>query len=186
MYPYLKLLFTLYKARKHPAITLDESSTLQLRAGLTDIDIFFELNHARYITYMELARWDHSCRIGFVTLMKKKRWAVAIGGVSIRYRRRIPFMRKFTLTTRLLCHDQRWFYFLQETHSRNRICSSALVKAGVTSREGLVPATDVLKVMGMQDWNPAMPDWVDAWIKAEGLRPWPTKESASHDRLKQH
>lgn len=57
---------------------------------------------------------------------------VAIGGASIRYRRRIPFLTKFTLTTELICHDGRWIYFLQETHVKGKICSSALMKGCVT------------------------------------------------------
>jgi len=39
----------------------------------------------------------------------------------------------------------RWFYFLQEMHRKNKICFSALLKAGVTSKNGLVPASEVNK-----------------------------------------
>lgn len=173
MYPYLKLTATLIRAKYRSKLTLEDKSVLQLRAGPTDIDPFLELNNARYFAYMELGRWDFSYRTGFVKLMRKNNWAGALGGTSIRYRRRIPFLSKFTLTTQLVCHDGRWFYFLQETHRGDKICSSALMKLGVTSKNGLVPATEVTKHLDRDDWGTNIPDWVSAWIEAESQRPWP-------------
>ncbi len=123
---------------------------------------------------MELGRWDYSYRVGLISLMKKHKWGIAVGGASVRYRRRVPLFSKVTLTTRLICHDSRWFYFLQEIHKNDTICFSALIKAGVTSKNGLVPATEVIKYLGSDGWNPDIPEWVSAWIDAEGLRPWPT------------
>jgi len=173
MYPYITLAITLLKARNRPKLEIEDSSILHLRAGITDIDIFRELNNARYFTMMELGRWDYSYRIGLLGLMRSKKWGIAVGGASIRYRRRIPFLKKFTLNTKLLCHDERWFYFLQETHMGEKICSSALIKAGVTSKDGLVPATEVAIALGKEGWGEEMPKWVKAWIDAEGQRPWP-------------
>jgi len=174
MYPFFKLTVTLVKARLRSPLNLDDESVLKLRVGLTDIDVFMELNNARYFNYMELGRWDFSYRVGFVSLMKERNWGVVVGGASVRYRRRIPFLGKFNLTTRLVCHDDRWFYLLQETHRDNKVCSSALMKMGVTSKVGLIPAPDVIKARGREDWNPDFPEWVSAWIDAEGQRPWPT------------
>ncbi len=174
MYPFFKFVTTLLKAKYRSKITLTDKSELHCRAGITDIDIFLELNHARYFNYMELGRWDYCSRVGFTRLMKKNNWGVAVGGASIRYRRRIPFLTKFTLNTTLICHDHRWFYFLQETHVKNKICSSALIKVCATSKQGLVPATDVLTLFGQAEFDPVIPDWVNAWINAESQRPWPS------------
>ena len=173
MYPFLKLTATLIKAKFHSKLSLEDKSVLKLRAGFTDIDMFMELNNARYFTYMELGRWDFSYRCGFLGLMKRHKWGVALGGASVRFRRRIPLLSKFTLTTQLVCHDGRWFYFLQQTHSNNKICSSALMKLGVTSKNGLVPATEVIKKIDREDWGADIPGWVSAWIEAESQRPWP-------------
>jgi len=174
MYPFLKLTATFIKAIFRSELNLEDKSVLRLRTGFTDIDMFMELNNARYFTYMELGRWDFAYRVGFIRLMRKHKWGTALGGASVRFRRRIPFFSKFTLITQLICHDGRWFYFLQETHRKNKICSSALMKLGVTSKNGLVPATDVLKNIDREDWGADVPNWVSAWVEAEGQRPWPT------------
>ncbi len=173
MYPYIKLFSTLFKAKKSTKLNLDEKSVIHCRAGITDIDVFIELNNARHLSYMELGRWDFSHRTGFLALMKKHKWAVAVGGASVRYRRRIAFLQKFSLTTQLICHDGRWFYFLQETHAKGKICSSALIKLATTSKQGLVPATEVLAAYDKPCPDFDVPDWVNAWIEAESQRPWP-------------
>ncbi|WP_428624950.1 thioesterase family protein [Sedimenticola sp.] len=172
MYPLLKFSSTLIRAKFRPRLALEEKSVLPCRAGITDIDLFMELNNARYFIYMELGRWDFSYRIGFVSLMKRHNWGVAAGGASVRFRRRIPFLANFTLTTQLVCHDGRWFYFLQETHRNEMVCSSALMKIGVTSKQGLVPVAEVLSQVGREDWGSDIPEWVSAWNEAESQRPW--------------
>ena len=176
MYPHLKVIATLVKSRFRSKLNVDDKTVLHLRVGLTDVDAFLELNNARFFNIMEMGRWDFGSRVGFLSLLRKNRWTIAVGGASVRFRRRIPLFRKFTLTTQIICHDGRWFYFLQETHSRNKICSSALMKIGVTSKNGLIPAADIAKEMGMNHWAEDMPDWVAAWIKAESQRPWPSVE----------
>lgn len=176
MYPFLKTFITLTKAKNRPPLTLHDESILNERVGITDFDIFFELNNARYLNYMELGRWDYSQRVGFYALMKRKKWGVAVGGASIRYRRRIPFWSKFTVTSKIICHDGRWMYFLQEFHrnikSEDKICASALMKVCVTSKDGLVPAPEVLKELDEGDVFGEMPEWVSAWVEAESMRPW--------------
>ncbi len=173
MYPYLKLAAVLLKARFQSKLEIDETSTLSYRAGVTDIDVFGELNNARQLVYFELGRWEYSQRVGFISQMRKRGWGLVVGGTSIRYRRRVPLFSKFDVTTRMLCHDSRWFYFLHEIHRNSEICTSSLMKAGVTSKDGLVPATEVTAVMGRPDWGPEIPAWVNAWIEAESERPWP-------------
>ncbi|MFT5503306.1 MAG: YbgC/YbaW family acyl-CoA thioester hydrolase [Gammaproteobacteria bacterium] len=173
MYPYLKLAITLLRSLKRSKLSIDELGVIQCRVGFTDIDPFMELNHARQLIYMELGRWDFSYRTGFLNLLKQKGWGLTVGGISIRYRRRVAFWQRFSVTTRVVCHDGRWFYFLQEIIKDEKICSSALIKAGAVSKQGLVPAIEALEAVGQGDWGHVIPDWVQAWIDAEGQRPWP-------------
>jgi len=46
MYPFLKLSTVLIKAAFRSKLNPEDCSVLKLRAGLTDIDIFMELNNA--------------------------------------------------------------------------------------------------------------------------------------------
>ena len=174
MYPYLLTLRTIFQARRRSPLKFDETGIIQLRAGIFDIDHYGEVNNGRQLTLMDLGRYDLGVRGGLMTLISNNKWGLAVGGSSIRYRRRIPFGKKYELRSRLAGHDGRWFYFQQEMWCGDKICSSALVKAGVISKQGLVPATDVIKKLPVSDWVGDLPDWIQAWIDAESQRPWPT------------
>ena len=173
MYPYFKAIKVLLHSKFKPGLKIYDESIVHLRAGFSDIDMYPEVNNGRHLTLMDLGRFDLAVRTGLIGFIHRKNWGLVVGGASIRYRRKIPFFRKFTLTTKLLGHDERWFYFQQTTSRQQKICSAALVKAGIKSSEGLVPASVVFKEMGIENGPSKLPDWVKAWIEAEGKRPWP-------------
>ena len=171
MYPYFRLLRVLSRARLSRRLDFDSVSTLTFRAWPGDIDVFPEMNNGRQLTVMDLGRFDLGVRTGLMSLAHRRKWGFAVAGASVRYRKRIHLFKRFTLQSRLLGHDGRWFYFLQEYRCRSTLCSSALIRAGVTSKKGLVPTVEVLQAMGSEDWNPLLPDWVKAWIEADEMRP---------------
>jgi len=177
VYPYLKLSATLLRAKFRSRIEIDDAAILPCRVGLTDLDPFLELNNARQIAYFEMARWDFAQRVGFIPLMRRRKWGFSVGGISIRYRRRLRLGQRFDITTQSLAHDGRWLYMLQEILRAGDKCSSALLKVGIVSGDGLVPAPQVLEALDRGDWNPDMPAWIEAWIEAEGQRPWPQKQA---------
>lgn len=174
MYPYYRVIKTLINARFKPGLEFNEAGILKLRAGVFDVDNYGEVNNGRQLTLMDLGRYDLGARVGLLELIKKKKWGLAVGGSSVRYRRRIPFLKKFELHSRVIGHDGRWFYFLQEMWRGESICSSALIKAGVISKDGLVPASTVMAEFPDVDWDGQLPEWAVAWIEAESQRPWPT------------
>jgi acyl-CoA thioesterase FadM len=143
-----------------------------MRVFLGDIDFYTELNNGRHLTVMDMGRLDLAARTGLLRIVHMKKWGLAVVGASVRFRHRLKLFQSFRLYTRIVALDERWFYFHQSTMRKGKIHSSALVRAGITSKKGIVPVKEVLDVMGMSDWNPAMPDWVRAWTEAEELRPW--------------
>lgn len=172
MYPYLRLCKILIKARYGPPLHLSEESVLKMRVFSGDMDIYPELNNGRHLTLMDLGRMDLAQRTGLLRLVHKKKWGFAVAGASVRYRHRVKAFRGFKLHTRVAAMDGRWFYFHQNTIRKGILHSSALVRAGITSKQGLVPVKTVLDALGMSDWDPGMPAWVKAWSEAEELRPW--------------
>jgi len=185
MYPYLMTLRTVLSARFRPTLQFEGTSVLNLRAGFNDIDHYGEINNGRQLTLMDLGRYDLGVRVGLMKLIAKKKWGLAVGGISIRYRRRIPFLKRYSLKTRVMGHDGRWFYFLQEMWCEDKICSSALVKAGIISKSGLVLAQEVLEEFPDTEWKEPLPEWVEAWIDAESKRPWPSSKDGSSQVLNQ-
>lgn len=87
------------------------------------------------------------------------------------YRHRLPLFSRFTVSTQIISRDRLWFYFHQKTERNGKTCSAALVKAGMTSKEGIVKPTVVLSAMHEDSLAEGVPKWVDAWLAAGALRP---------------
>ncbi|MGD9345840.1 MAG: acyl-CoA thioesterase [Candidatus Aminicenantes bacterium] len=145
---------------------------LKMRVLFGDIDFYPELNNGRHLTVMDMGRLDLAAKTGLLRIVHKKKWGLAVAGASVRYRHRLKAFQSFRLYTRIVALDDRWFYFHQSIVRKGKIHSSALVRAGITRKNGLVPVKEVLDVLGMSDWDPGMPEWVKAWTEAEELRPW--------------
>jgi acyl-CoA thioesterase FadM len=178
LYPYLRLLSVLTKAKFKPSLDINKESILKMRVFFGDTDFYPELNNGRHLTLMDLGRFDLAVRTGLLKSVHKQKWRFAVAGASVRFRHRLKLFRRFLLHTRLVAVDKRWFYFHQKTIIKGKIHSSALIRAGVTSKQGIVPVKDVLDIMGISNWNLDMPKWVKAWSAAEELRPW---ENCSQD-----
>jgi acyl-CoA thioesterase FadM len=172
MYPYLRLFRILIKARFGDSLNLDDESVLKMRVLTSDIDIYPELNNGRHLTMMDMGRLDLAQRTGLLRAVQEQKWGFVVSGASVRYRHRLKAFQRYQLHTRIVATDDRWFYFHQCAVRKGKTHSSALVRAGITSKQGLVPVKKVLDAMGMSDWNPGMPKWVEAWSEAEELRPW--------------
>ena len=175
MYPYFRTVRVLVGSRFGPRLGIADEGCLTLRAWPGDLDFYPEVNNGRQLTLMDLGRLDFAARTGLLELVHRKKWGLVVGGASVRFRRRLPPFRKFLLKTRLTGHDERWFYFHQRTERDGAICSAALLRAGIRRAGGLVPAVEVLREIGEAEWDPDLPGWVEAWIEAEGRRPWPRR-----------
>ena len=171
MYPYLRVARVLVRAALKPRLGLDGTSELVLRVLPGDIDTYPEMNNGRFWTIMDLGRYDLAFRMGLMQMARRKSWYFVVAGGSIRYRRRLPPFARFVLRTKLVGHDGRWFYFIQEFVHRERIAAQAVVRAGLRTKTAAIPSTTILSAVGREDWAPPLPEWVKAWIAAEEVRP---------------
>jgi acyl-CoA thioesterase FadM len=172
MYPYFRLFRILVKAKFGNSLDLEDESILKMRVLFGDMDIYPELNNGRHLTMMDMGRMDLAQRSGLLRIIHEQKWGFAVSGASVRYRHRLKAYMSFRLHTRIVAIDDRWFYFHQNTVQKGKTHSSALVRAGITCKQGLVPTKKVLDALDKPDWNPGVPEWVEAWSKAEELRPW--------------
>ena len=52
-------------------------------------------------------------------------------------------------------------------------CNHMLLRGAITSANGIVPPAQLMQAAGRDATSPALPDWVQAWIAADAMRPWP-------------
>ncbi len=170
MYPYFRALRVLVKAKYGSTLELTETSEINLRVMISDVDLYPELNNGRHLTMMDLGRYDYGMRLGLFSVLKRKKWGLMVAGNFTRYRRRLMLFKKYILQTELVGYDDKWFYFYQKTVRRNIIHSAALVRTAVVSSKGIVSAELVAKELGMP-YEPSIPKWVEEWINLNEVSP---------------
>lgn len=173
MYPFFRLGAELARLPRAPAIGLLGTHVSTHRCWPWDLDPWIELNNGRTLTLYDLGRIPLVVRTGLARVMRANRWNITVAGNSVRYRRRIRAFDRFTMLSRVLGWDGRFFYIEQGIWRRGECCNHMLVRSAVTSGRGIVPPAEVLGRMGEDPQGPPLPPWVEAWIAAEATRPWP-------------
>ena len=163
MYPYLRLVKVMLSSRNEGKPDPFKESVLALRVNVWDLDIFLELNNGRHLTLMDLGRFHLGKSAGLFEVLKEYKWGLMVAGVNVKYRHRLKYGQRFTLSTRLIDFDDRWFFFHQQIKVGEKVCSQALVKTAVTSREGLVPTIKMREAMGIESWQPEKSEWIKDW-----------------------
>src|ERR1700761_5365267 len=108
------------RIRPLPRIGVLDEDLLSLRVWPQDIDFNLHLNNARYLSFMDYGRVHLMAATGILTPAIQQRWAPLVGSISVTYRRSLGLFAPFTLTTRLLCWDEKWLYMEQVFEAESR------------------------------------------------------------------
>ena len=152
-----------HKLRPLPRIGLLAPDTVRMRVWPTDIDINFHLNNSRYLSYMDYGRVHLTAAIGLLDTAIEQRWAALVGSVAITYRRPGGLWKPFTLTTRLLSWDEKWFYMEQTFHSSDGLAAVAWVKGLFRGSDSNVPPQQIIERLAPGRISPPMPANIQHW-----------------------
>lgn len=174
MYPYFRSFYHQLKTKRKPKFAHPfEESVETMRVWPWDIDMFIELNNGRYLTIMDIGRFNVGIRVGLLKTLKKKDWGLMVGAVSSRYRRRLRPFQKFTLHTKILYFDERWFYFRQWFETDGKTHASFLVRTAVVSKDGLVPTKEVAEALPytqeILDKHNKKSEWIEKWVISDEI-----------------
>ena len=170
-YPLLRVLKANIASKFVKNIKLEDESSLTFRAGIFDIDPFIEINNGRYLTLADVGRFNHGFRTGFYKKARSENLYFTVVGVSAKYRYRIPFGKKFTMTTKIIHSDEKWIYYLTDFSHDNRVSTSLLARTGVLRAGKLVRPNEVEEIFQMKLTKYQVPQWVELWIKSDLKRP---------------
>ena len=177
MYPFFRYTKTIAQAaiskQKGNNLGFDDTSEIEIRCSLTDIDNFLEMNNGRVLTLFDLGRTDFAIRTGLGTQLLKQRWGLVVAGSTIQYRKRIRAFDKVTIKTHIAAIDARWIYVEQSMWVKGKPCSSALLRTGVTKGGKVVATAQVLASLNKAGWQLPPTGYVAEWIESDDDRPWP-------------
>ncbi|MEH6834231.1 MULTISPECIES: thioesterase family protein [Falsihalocynthiibacter] len=178
MYPFFRMGKEVVKFRNAPALELGETHVSHHICWPWDLDFWFELNNGRTLSIYDLGRIPLATRTGVMKTLKAQKWGLTVAGSSVRYRRRVRAFDRLEMHSRLVTWDARFIFLEQSMWYKGECTSHALFRMAITDRNGIVATDRVMTAMGVETAAPAMPEWVAAWVGAEGQRPWPPMQDA--------
>jgi acyl-CoA thioesterase FadM len=136
-----------------------------------DCDLNFHLNGGRYVSFMDIARIELMARMRYFRPLIRKGLRPVMGGCVVRFRREVKPFERFTIRSRVVGWDEKWFYIEHIVEKRGGVFSAAgHARLAIVGKSGRVPPAEVLALLDVHDESPALPDLVVKWRELEDAR----------------
>ena len=167
-----RFLLTIFKARFRSKIGPLDESVVRFTVLPHDCDLNIHLNAGRFLSFMDIARIELLARMRVFRRVIKKGWRPVVGGAVIRYRRSVEPFERFTVASRVVGWDDKWFYI---EHNLNRadgsLAATAYARTLLRTKGGTVHPRELVALMGLEDIvSPPLPAFVEDWRRAEDAR----------------
>jgi acyl-CoA thioesterase FadM len=168
----VRFLWTIFKARFRSRIGPLDSSVVRFTVLPHDCDLNFHLNAGRFLSFMDISRIELLARMRIFSRVIKRGWRPVVGGAVIRYRRSVLPFERFSVQSRTVGFDEKWFYI---EHLLNRADGSmaaiAHTRVLLRKKDGTVPPRELIDLMGLSGLkSPPLPSFVEEWRRAEDAR----------------
>lgn len=178
MIAFLRGAWILLSHRRRGRLALDGVSRLNLRVWPGDLDTNMHMNNGRYFTLADLGRFDWGLRSGLWRPALKRGWRPVAGDSNARYSRSLQPFERYSIESRLLGWNDKWFFSEHRFTRGDRICATVMVRYLFTSKQGKVPTAKVLALAGLEVASPPLPAHVQQWSDAQELLSAELKRSA--------
>ena len=140
-----------------------EEDRIAMRVWPHDIDFNLHMNNARYLSLMDYSRMHLLARTRILEHIVRSRWTPLVGAVWITYRRSLPLFARFTLASRMVCWDQRWFYIEQTFTGSEGLAALGWVKGLLRSPDGNLDPQQVIERVSPGAVSPPIPESIALW-----------------------
>lgn len=158
------------RVRRGKGLGVLDVSRVRLTTMPTDLDILGHMNNGRYLSLMDLGRWDWLIRSGLLGAMQRHKWYAVVSSQTVSYRKSLKPWQRFTIESRVLGHDDKTMFLEHRCVVQGEIYARAVVGARILYRTGgHVPHETVFAAVGRPDDAPELPSWVGEWVAASAL-----------------
>lgn len=167
MVGFWRTLWVLLSWRLRGAAALLDVTRLRLRVLPTEIDFNLHLNNGRYFSIADIGRLDWGLRTALWRKALRRGWRPVAGDSNARFSRSLEPLQRYTLESRLLGWNEKWFFCEHRFVRDGRVYATVLVRYLFISRRGKVPTAKALQLCGYARPSPTLPDWVLGWHEAQ-------------------
>lgn len=166
---YIRLLATLVASLFQPSVRYDEPSERRFRVWLHDLDAFGHMNNGRYLQIMDVARVDWMLRSGVAAVIRRGRYTPLLGGGLTHFRHPLKLFQSYSVRTRLVHWDRRWFYLEHAfVDGRGRRVAVGVSRAALRTRSGWADTDAVARAVDEDAVSPVAPSYIESWLASDG------------------
>lgn len=145
----------LFKLRK---IGLFDACSTSFIVNPFDLDINFHMNNGRYLSIMDLGRFDLMFKSGTFWPLFKEGYYPVIVSESIRFKRSLQFMQSFNVETKIESWDEKDFYMTQKFMVGGSVYAVGYIKGRFMQRgrKGSAPTSELFAKVAHPYDGPSM------------------------------
>jgi acyl-CoA thioesterase FadM len=166
MYPYLRLIkIATQNLFRRQFVGINNETSTTFRVWPLDLDTNMHMNNGRYLTMLDLARFDFMGKVGVLKPVLKRGWFPVLGAAQMVYLKSLKSFQKYTIYTTLEYWDEKWFIMAQRFESNGIVYAYGLVRGLLRNKKGNVTPEEVLALAGyknIQSPHPSTP--IQLWI----------------------
>ncbi|MDB2386156.1 thioesterase family protein [Shewanella sp.] len=161
---YFRLLWLfIWRVRHCKSIDFLGVSRITYRALPSDCDVNFHLTNSRYPAFMDLSRTYMLAEMGLLKRFLTLGWMPIVNAAEFTYIRDIKPFAQFTVESKVVGWDEKYFYVEQRFVSARGLHCIAHVRGVFISKRKQVPISTMLAEVGFNDTQPEMPVEVQKW-----------------------
>ncbi|EFA11753.1 protein THEM6 [Tribolium castaneum] len=148
-------------------VKIDETTEYYGVCTTNDLDIYFQhMNNARYIRELDFARFHFYQRTGIYEILLKSDGLVLQTACHVRYRRTIPFLTPYKITTKVIYWDEKNIYLEHQfvTLSDGFITTVILCKQAILGVNVIEMMNKLLEQKNDENYKPEPPPELEDWI----------------------
>ncbi|GAA1611241.1 acyl-CoA thioesterase [Leucobacter chromiireducens] len=164
-----------FVGRRGTALGFGDVGRSRFRVWPTDMDMLRHMNNGKYLSIMDVARFDLLQRNGVWELFQREGWYPVVVGQTISYRKSLNPWQRFWIETRILGFDEQAVYIEQrfvrpDSARRPEIYARAYVRSRILRRTGgVVPIAEIIEKSGANPAELQVPTEVLEWGQATRL-----------------
>jgi acyl-CoA thioesterase FadM len=161
---YFRLIWLfLWRVRHCNRIGFLDVSRIEYRALPSDCDINMHLTNSRYPAFMDLARTYMLAEMGMLKRFLKLKWMPIVNAAEFTYIRDIKPLQKFTIESRVVGWDEKYFYIDQRFVSERGLHCIVHVRGVFVCNRKQVPISELVREAGYEGETPALSPEVQKW-----------------------
>lgn len=164
-----------FVGRRSSKVQLTSMTRSRFRVWPTDLDILRHMNNGKYLSIMDVARFELIQRTGIMRVFQKEDWYPVVVGQTISYRKSLNPWKRFWIESRILGFDDQAVYMEQRfvrpnAERKPEIYAQAFVRARILRRMGgVVPVAEIIDKTGAHPDDLRVPEHVLEWGQATRL-----------------